>query len=261
MARDAQRWPGASRHADQVGAAMVQRAGWTAPLEVRLLGTAEETGVVTELIRFDRGYQLPAATETAGTETFVLDGALRVGDIVRTVGSYAFIPGGLERPQLVAIEETTVLWRTWPDARREYGRTTPLLVDGYRLPWRSGSDIWPGDDLPGESFRILHDDAATGATVMLAAGVPWIEDERIEYHACMQEYFMLLGDLWIGGYGTLTAGSYVAIPPYTTHDPSSTRAGYLMLLWNDGPLEHHHVDDHNRTPEENEAAARDRDQV
>ena len=88
----------------------------------------------------------------------------------------------------------------------------------------------------------------------LCSTVPHYDYPMLEFHDCIEEIFLIEGDIWLGNSGLMTAGSYLWRPAFITHGPFFSRTGALMLLWVPSTLVNHVPAVPESTPEENVAA-------
>jgi hypothetical protein len=93
----------------------------------------------------------------------------------------------------------------------------------------------------------------TGEMTVLLSTVPHREYPALEFHDCIEEYFVIEGGVWLGNSGQMTAGSYFWRPPFITHGPFYSETGALMLVWVPSSLVNHVPASAASTPEENVA--------
>jgi hypothetical protein len=234
------------------------RDGWPEGPAVRVLAGDADTGAVDALVSLPAGYRRPAGHMPAATELFVVSGAVRIGDEVRERGYYAWHPGAAHQEAWVCGQgaEILVMARTGPPAFvPEQGVAgSGFDLDTSRMEW--AVTTIPGPP-PGAFLKVLRHEEATGEALFLLGVVPQWDYPRIEYHDVVETGFALAGDIWLGNSGTMTgeAGSYFWRPPYITHGPFYSREGFVALVYGDGPIVNHYVDDPRRTVAENRAEA------
>jgi hypothetical protein len=103
-------------------------------------------------------------------------------------------------------------------------------------------------------LKILRHVESTGELTALCANVPSYEYPMLEFHDCVEEIYLLDGDIRLGNSGLMTAGSYLWRPPFVTHGPFFSRSGGLMLVWVPSTLVNHVPSGPQASPEENLAA-------
>ena len=84
------------------------------------------------------------------------------------------------------------------------------------------------------------DDKSGAYSRLISADAGWIES-RQEHHDCVEEVYMISGDMTMGELGTMTSGGYIWRPPLIKHGPMQTNAGGLMFIRTDGPLINHYT--------------------
>jgi hypothetical protein len=169
---------------------------------------------------------------------------------------YDYRPAGATQEPWAADEACTLLFaaRTGAPEFVPADGAAPdgsLRVDSERLEWNATRKV-PGPP-PGFFSKQLRYEPETGEGVWLSACVPRTEYPEVEYHSCVEESFFIVGDIRMGTSGLMTAGSYFWRPPFITHGPFYCHAGKVSVIYVDGPLVNHFVDDPARTPEENRA--------
>ena len=85
--------------------------------------------------------------------------------------------------------------------------------------------------------------------------MPHYDYRMIEYHDCVEEAYLVEGDIRLQNSGNMTKGKYFWRPPYVAHGPFYSKGGMLALIYIDSPLINHFIDDPRRTVEENRAEA------
>jgi len=244
-------------HAPELPERELPASGWPAGVAARVLSLDDETGALTAVLRLPAGYRRHEGHYPAESELLVLGGTLRIGDELRAFGHYEYAPAGATQPA----------WST------ESGAELLLLVRGGR------PDLLPGAGPGGADGRIEHDTElmewaispiegppegmvlkilrhveVTGELTALCASVPLYDYPMLEFHDCIEEIYLLDGDIRLGNSGLMTAGSYLWRPPFVTHGPFFSRSGALMLVWVPSTLVNHVPASAASTPEENVAA-------
>lgn len=246
-------------HAGDLEWGPLPAAGWPVGVEAKVLSRDPADGALTALLRLPAAWRRPLGHVTASIDVFVLSGALRLGDGLHSLGFYGHLPAGANSSAWTAEGETILFYAARsgaPDFLPEAGRPALgaglVAVDTETVPW-TGSQI-PGP-APGLVHKELRADPATGERMWISGIVPDWEYPRLEWHDVIEEIYCIAGDITLGNSGTMTAGSYLWRPPYVTHGPFHSENGCLILVWVDGQLVNHFVDDPSTSPEENRRAA------
>jgi hypothetical protein len=220
---------------------------------IRWLSQDDETGAVTALVDLPAGWKRPgAATNQAGQEFFVLEGALGIGDDLLTNGCYCYYPPGVVQREWRTDEDCCLLAifhqapaftkseRSAHGARED--QAIPYL-DSWQMEW---IDPLKASD-PTEPFRagvfvkVLRVDEETGSSTHLAGLMPGWFALGVEVHPVWEENFTLCGDVHIAeidgepGY-TMTKGSYFIRPAGIPHGPLATKSGNVNLVHTPGRL-------------------------
>lgn len=231
-------------------------AGWPAGTTIRVLSRDPDTGAVTGVIHLPAGTVREPAALAAECDTYLLSGALRVGDHDRGAGYYEYAPAGSRHERWVAREDCELLLLARdgaPDLRPAAARDPAhLAVDTDRLEWV----ITPIPGMPGGIFlKVMRTVPDTGESVFLMGLVPRWSLDKLEFHPMDEECFIIDGDVWIGTCGQLGPGSYFCRPEYTTHGPFFTRGGFVALQWTSTHVVNHFTDDPLSSRDENRRAA------
>ena len=128
------------------------------------------------------------------------------------------------------------------------GERLPDPLDTARMDWIISPIPGPPCGLLLKPLRV---DSNSGASTFLSGIVPQYHYPFIEYHRCVEESFLIRGDIRLGNSGLMTAGSYFYRPAYVSHGPFYSHAGKLGLSSTDGPLDNHYIDDPFRSAEQN----------
>ena len=188
----------------------------------RTLSHDPETGEFTALVSFPPGWSAELDGVTRSFELFVLRGDISVGGRRLDEGFYAYVPAG--EPERALASESGAL--TVAYAHEDGPGSGPLIVvDADLLPWIDPTVPVP----PGIAVKYLRVDPATGEATWLAAVVPGWLAPQAETHPCVEECFMLQGDILDGPFGDMTPGDYFWRPPHIEHGPMMSRSGALFL--------------------------------
>jgi len=244
-------------HAPRIPEVDLSTSGWPAGAIVKLLSTDDRTGAFTAVLRLLAGYRRHAGHFTIEAEFFVLTGSLRIGETVRGPGYYEHSPSGAEQLPWSTESGAELLFfaRTGsPDFAAGTGlrgAEASLQCDTERMEWMVSPVPGPPE---GMVIKILRHVEATGEMTALCSTVPHYDYPMLEFHDCIEEIFLIEGDIWLGNSGLMTAGSYLWRPAFITHGPFFSRTGALMLLWVPSTLVNHVPAVPESTPEENVAA-------
>jgi hypothetical protein len=228
--------------------------GWTCDSTGHLLSRDDESEAVTMLLQLPRGYRRWAGTHEMTCELYILSGHMSIGHVVLGAGAYQLVPGGTMQGEWRADEGCTVWIKTdgSPNFLPAQGEQRPLPA-----PIDTATQDWILSPIPGPPcgllLKPLRVDHETGSSTFLSGIVPQYHYPFIEYHRCVEECFLIRGDIRLGTSGLMTAGSYFYRPPYVSHGPFYSHAGMLGLLSTDGALDNHYISDPFRTPEQNMA--------
>jgi hypothetical protein len=240
-------------HAPAIDPAALPARGWPVGAELKVLSISERTGALTGELLLPPGYRRPAGHYATQVEWLVLEGAVRVGGTVRGVGYYEFNPAGGATEALVCDQGVKILFlcRARPDfvpAPAPQGTAGRIQLDSEAMPWQ-GSHI-PGPP-PGIILKLLRHVPETNEMTWICANPPRWDYPMLEYHDCIEELYLIEGDIWLGNCGTMLPGSYLWRPPFITHGPFYSRTGAVLFGWVPSLLVNHFPDDPRRTVEEN----------
>jgi uncharacterized RmlC-like cupin family protein len=257
----------------EVTPAPLPAAGWPAEAggTARVLSRDPLSGAVSALVELAPGATRPAGHHAAtAVDLYVVSGALRMGGddgddgIVAGPGWFGYWPAGTSQDAWEAGPEGAVLFlgarATAPDLAPgpgPAGDAGVLGVDTEALEWELAPEGPPDEQIaglpPGIVMKTLRWVEETGELLALCANVPRWRYPRLEFHECVEEAFMLRGDIWLGSSGTMHAGDYFWRPPYITHGPFWSTGGSLFLVYTDTLLVDHVAESPHATPDENRA--------
>ncbi len=80
--------------------------GW-----IKILSTDAATGAVTYLAKLSPGFSLPAHPHPVGEECLMLEGDLRLGDVILKAGDFHYAPPGVTHGRLKTENGALVLLR------------------------------------------------------------------------------------------------------------------------------------------------------
>jgi len=244
-------------HAPQIEERDWTVAGWPAQPRIKVLSADSASGALSGIVRLPTGYRRPTGFLQAETELIVLEGSLRVGDTMRGFGYYEYAPAETTHAPWSTETGASLLFFARdraPEFVPHQGHSSVagrIELDSEALPW-----TW--SPIPGPSEGLLHKwlrfVAETGEGTHLCATVGRYDYPMLEFHDCVEEIYMIEGDIWLGNSGVMCEGSYFWRPPFITHGPFHSRTGALMLVWVPSSLVNHVPESATSTPEENLAA-------
>jgi hypothetical protein len=242
-------------HAPEIEAQQLSWPGWPSEATVKILSCDDESGALTALLSLPRGYGRPQGSVVADTELLILSGRLAIGGSVLGRLSYRYTPPSVAEPAWEAGEDTELLFMTrtgGPELNADadpVGAPGAVTLDGNDLPW-GPSPIANGP--PNSMVAMLRRDPDSGEMTALARGRPR-SHPVYEFHDCIEECFLIEGDITIGPGGEMRPGTYFWRPPYYTHGQARSETGSLLYVYTDSELINHFTDRMDRTPEENRA--------
>ena len=215
------------------------------PFEHKILSREAGLGGFTALAHLRPDWPSPRPlTFDWPLELFILDGKMTLELSGNSVGlengCYLRIGKAMEVQAILAHTPATLLILTDIISSLP-SRDTPdqphfTYVDTRRLDWETP---WVKGPEPGLRIKLLHMDDQSGAySRLISADAGWMES-RQEHHDCVEEVYMISGDMTMGDLGTMTSGGYIWRPPLIQHGPMQTTAGGLMFIRTDGPLINH----------------------
>jgi hypothetical protein len=234
-------------HAPQIREEALPASGWPSGAVVRILSRDEDTGAFSAVLRLPPGYRRHAGHLSTESELLLLEGSLRIGGEVRGSDQEAWSTEGGATLLFCARGGS-------PDLRPGPGSEaaeSPVRHDTERMDWMVSPVPGPPE---GMVLKILRHVEATGEMTALCSSVPSYDYPMLEFHDCVEEIYLIEGDIWLGNSGLMTGGSYLWRPPFVTHGPFFSQTGALMLVWVPSTLVNHVPASPASTPEENIAA-------
>lgn len=223
--------------------------------QVKHLTRGTDSAAFSGLVRYPAGFEAPFGAHTRQIELFVLDGALGVGDVECGPNTYLFVPAGVGYGPVVAHEEATILAHyegsadlvePWSDAE-----STVIDTDTWEWTWGTGAGL-----PKGLCHKTVRYDEATGERTFLLGVVPWWDSPLLEFHPCVEECYVIQGDMFmdnVAELGAMGPGDYFWRDPWVTHGPMRTKGGFIALLRHDRHHVNYFIDQSGTTPEENRA--------
>lgn len=215
----------------------------------KMLSRDDETGACSVLLRFPEGWTQDGPLYfTADQEFYVLDGSMRINDTDYGLDNYAYLPAGYGREaastetgcDLIAFFNGKPATVSGVSANGDYDVSHAIPhLDPHEMAWSSdGMDPYYGDW--GMQWKLLRHDPETQEATMLVTVPPHVHPKDWkgpqEIHDCMEEAFILAGDLCTHN-GVFHPGMYFYRPPGIRHGPFASRFGSYMLVRVDGVLE------------------------
>jgi hypothetical protein len=241
-------------HESQIEASDLPARGWGSGPRAKLLSADGETGAFSALVLLPPGYRRPAGWLRGPSESIVIAGSLQLGDVERSFGFYEYAPAGSEHEPWSTDAGATLLYfaRDTPadftPGAGPQSRAGRVEVDSERLPWAYSTIQGPPD---GHVHKVLRHVEETGEMTVLLSTVPHREYPALEFHDCVEEYYVIEGGVWLGNSGQMTAGSYFWRPPFITHGPFYSSTGGVSVVWVPSTLVNHIPEGPDSTPEEN----------
>jgi hypothetical protein len=240
--------------------------GFPGGMRYRMLSIDRDSGACTMTVQLDAGYAQPPSLSQSDLELLVLRGSLRVGEDLRGLGFYAFVPRGVSLPRL-ATQQGCQLLMMYNDREpnieesdrdaQPSSRVRLAQIDAYHgMPWQVPT-LFP-QTASGCLIKILRFDEKTHAMSFLYSMTPGFRQDNISYHDCAEEAYHLWGTSWMMQFGELPTGGYFWRPPYVNHGAFASERGCIAFGRTDGELYNHFHFHAHSSPEENQerAAAR-----
>jgi hypothetical protein len=235
---------------------------WPVGAQVKMLSQDRGSGALTGVLILPPGYRRKEGHLLADSEFFVLRGSLWIGETLHGFGFYSYAPAGATQAEWTVNEACELLFmaRTGsPDFVPERGPNgadaRSIEIDTERVSWSAGTRPDFSDPFPGLAIKVLRHVEETGENLLLFAAVPRFYRAGLEFHSCVQENYLVEGDLWLSNAGQMKPGSYLWRLPYTAHGPFWSRTGAVFLGWDEFTRDYYFSDDPRRTPDENRRQA------
>jgi hypothetical protein len=244
-------------HAPEIAEEDFAAAGWPVQPRIKVLSADPLTGALTGLVRLPAGYRRPGGHLLAESELIMLDGSLRIGETIRDFGYYEYAPSGTTHEPWSTETGATMLFFARDRTPEFVPRPGPaetsgrIEIDSEALPWTQSPIPGPSEGLLHKTLRMVE---ATGEMTVLVTNVRHYDYPMLEFHDCVEEIYLIEGDIWLGNSGLMREGSYFWRPPFITHGPFYSETGALMLVWVPSSLVNHVPESASSTPEENIAA-------
>ena len=203
-------------------------------VDTKVLSRDGETGAASLLQRYPRGWsQSRTLFLSVDEELFVIQGELRINDIVYGPHTFAYLPAGYAREVAVSPKGALVLtfFEGEPGLRDAgsggFARERLVeFVDGMEGPWGGVTNPkFP----PGGGRKMLRVDPPTQDETWLLGTMPLRNGYEPEIHPTVEEMYLLAGDV-AGNLGTMRPGAYFWRPKGVPHGPYGTRTGSLYFF-------------------------------
>lgn len=231
----------------------VQRLPWDAAVygdlrpgvDAKVLSVDSEDGECSVLLRYPANWERGVSEHLlVHEELFVLDGAIEIAGVEYGKGFYANLPAGYERPTASSKDGAAVL--TFFSATPNAGRGKPAnglyddallikCIDSLGMPWNDrpfDRKIDPG--IVYGHNKTLRIDPYTGEITNLFGTGPQTHPDgwaaKLEKHECVEEMYLLTGDIHAGNCGVMQAGAYFWRPADIYHGPYASMAGYVSFF-------------------------------
>jgi hypothetical protein len=253
-------------HAEQQSWRELSLPGWPAGARVNVLSEDPGSGAFSGLLELPAGWRRPEGWLGGACEWLLLQGALRLGEQMRAFGFYEFSPAGVRQSAWSTESGATLLFFARErapafcpsgsaDAAGATDQARTGAMDQERIELDTEAMAWSPSPVPGPPegllLKLLRHDERSGEMTFLCATAPHYDYPMLEFHDCVEEVYMIEGDIWLANSGLMRAGSYFWRPPFVTHGPFYSREGALMLGWVPSTLVNHVPASAASRPEEN----------
>lgn len=203
-------------------------------VDTKVLSQDGETGAASLLQRYPRGWsQRGKLSLSADEELFVVQGELRINDVVYGPHTYAYLPAGYTRKAAASPIGAVVLTmfeaepEVQDDASGKFDRKLLVaFVDGMEGSWGGVTNPkFP----PGGGRKMLRVDPYTQDESWILGTMPLRNGLEPEIHPTIEETYLLAGDV-AGNLGTMRPGAYFWRPKGVPHGPYGTRTGNLYFF-------------------------------
>jgi hypothetical protein len=202
----------------------------------RILSLDDETGALSTVLRYPRGYaEAEPMALAADEEVFVLEGALDINGKAYPKHGYGHLPAGYAHTIRSTPGAVVLTFFSAAPTRAEASAYDPArlveALDTCRMPGHTGkrAHMNTGEwDPSGTVHKSLFHDPLTGDRTWLIGLMPTWSSSRTEVHPVAEEEFAVLGDICFP-MGVMQAGGYFWRPPGIAHGPFATWGGTLHL--------------------------------
>lgn len=219
-------------HLPEISVGEWEESGWPVGVRAQMLSRDDQSGAMSTVLEVPAGWRRPAGCLGAACEWLLLEGSLRIGEHMRGFGWYEFVPEGGRLEPWSTDTGCRVLFFS-VDGAPSFVSGGGEEIDG-RIAVDSDAVPWEQSHIPGPAEGLLHKllrlDEASGEMTCLTGTARAYDYPMLEFHDCVEEIFMVEGDIWLGNSGRMTAGSYFWRPAFITHGPFYSQEGALMLV-------------------------------
>jgi hypothetical protein len=216
-------------------------------LKSKILSYDHEDGSSTCIIKYPPGWHRDSTEYVLTDEEFyVLEGEISINNISYEVDTYAHLPSGFQRDNVIS-KNGAVLLTFFGGSLNINKYKENHSYDKKRLVLKtSAKDAeWNNVDLDalglkeissGSRLLSLFVDPLNSEITYLTGSVPFKAAQFPERHPVAQEFYVL-GGVLAGNCGIMQAGAYCWRPPMVIHGPYGSPTGALILLRSiGGPL-------------------------
>jgi hypothetical protein len=212
-------------------------------VEGSLVSRDERSDATTFFVEFPSGWRHTEKADEATIDAFVLEGEMTVNGQRVATGSYFFVPQRAESVELRSESgsKALIFWNPsmpifpppYTDVRVATWHETPWDTTPGRLGVHGGfHKSFRKPDFSGGEFE-----GGPGGYLRWLMMMPGYSDGRQHvHHQCWEEVFLLRGDLFMPGRGTLGFGGYLANPQELWHAPIASQSGALTIVQTDAPM-------------------------
>lgn len=230
-------------------------AGTPSGRDVKYLATGTENDAFSGLVRYPAGYAAPEGAHAEQIELYILEGSVTIGGTTCGPHTYVFVPEGVAYGPVEATEDSVVLTHHEgsADLVPATGAGEVTITDTTQMEW-----VWgKGEGLPqGLTHKTVRHNAETGERTFVLGVIPWWDSPKIEFHPCVEEAYVIQGDMYmghVGDLGTMGPGDYFWRPAWISHGPFYVGAGSVCLVRHDSPHKNYFAPNTEATAEENKA--------
>lgn len=208
-------------------------AGLRPGVEAKVLSEDSETGALSLLTRYPRGFRLAPSRLAVDNELLVLQGELAIGSRHHGRLGYAHLPAGFQADGEWRSEAGAVVLEFFSAAPAAEGgdpgfdpQRLVIGLDGLGVPYTGN---FHPEFPPGAGRKTLYTDPASGDATWLLGTLPLRWAERAEVHPTVEEMFLLAGEVH-GNRGVMRPGAYFWRPANEFHGPYGTLTGNLYFF-------------------------------
>lgn len=206
-------------------------SAWSQGASARVLSEDSETGAVSVILRYPKGWTAPAGALGCDEEFLVLDGSLEIGGKRYGKLGFAHFPAGYDAGARSAPDGAVVLTffaaRPARAAAHDYDEDRLVMIeDAMQVPYTGN---FHPDFPPGAGRKLLYVDPKTKDTTWILGTLPLRWAERAEVHPTVEEMYLLSGEVH-GNRGVMRPGAYFWRPANVAHGPYGSLTGNLYFF-------------------------------